>query len=48
MEMENNTGGRLPYCVSEYKVYEDYLDSKVTQVDLVYLKVSVAGSNYLL
>lgn len=29
-----------PYSITQFKVYEDYLDSKLTEMDLVHLKVS--------
>ncbi|XP_075960467.1 cilia- and flagella-associated protein 299 [Anarhichas minor] len=36
--MEYSTAARVHSTVTQFKVYEDYLDSKVTPVDLFYLK----------
>ncbi|KAM6943947.1 cilia- and flagella-associated protein 299 [Lycodopsis pacificus] len=36
--MEYSTAARAHSTVTQFKVYEDYLDSKVTPVDLFYLK----------
>ncbi|KAK9522101.1 hypothetical protein VZT92_018589 [Zoarces viviparus] len=36
--MEYSTAARAHSTVTPFKVYEDYLDSKVTPVDLFYLK----------
>ncbi|KAM9857926.1 cilia- and flagella-associated protein 299 [Aulostomus maculatus] len=36
--MELSTAGRFVDAVTQYKTYEDYLDSKVTEIDLFYLK----------
>lgn len=36
----------MEYSAAQFKVYEDYLDSKVTPMDLFYLKVSPAGSHW--
>lgn len=38
--MEYNAALRFSDFTMRFKVYEDYLDSKVTQMDLFYLKVS--------
>lgn len=38
--MEHNTVGRFYNSLTKFKVYEDYLDSKVTPLDLFYLQVS--------
>lgn len=37
VEMNNSRG---PYSIIQFKLYEDYLDSKLTEMDLVHLKVS--------
>lgn len=36
----NHAAGRFSYSTMQFKVYEDYLDSKVTSMDVFYLKVS--------
>ena len=46
LKMESSsTAARFHDSVSQFKVYEDYLDSKVTPVDIFFLKVSHSGSN---
>lgn len=40
LKMEYNAASRFHDSMAQFPEYEDYLDSKVTPVDLVYLKVS--------
>lgn len=37
IKMNNNN---VPYSIIQFQLYEDYLDSKLTEMDLVHLKVS--------
>lgn len=39
-KMENSMAARFHDTFTQFKVYEDYLDSKVTPTDLFYLRVS--------
>lgn len=38
--MEDSTAARFHGSITRFKTYEDYLDSKVTRTDLLYLQVS--------
>lgn len=44
--MEFNAAERFYDFFTNFKDYEDYLDSKITPTDLFYLKVSNPGSEY--
>nr|XP_046241861.1 cilia- and flagella-associated protein 299 isoform X2 [Scatophagus argus] len=37
-KMESSIASRFHECTTQFKVYEDYLDSKVTPMDIFYLK----------
>lgn len=43
--MVDNMTGRHDNSVTQFKVYEDYLDSRITTVDLFYLEVSQTITN---
>lgn len=43
--MEFSTAARFHDATTKFRAYEDYLDSKVTPMDLFYLKVSYTGTN---
>ncbi|CAG09625.1 unnamed protein product [Tetraodon nigroviridis] len=36
---------RVPYSIIQFKLYEDYLDSKLTEMDLVHLKSKELARN---
>lgn len=44
--MEYSTAARFHDSITQFKTYDDYLDSKVTPMDVFYLKVSETGTNY--
>ncbi len=48
VKMEYSPAARFHDSLTQFKVYEDYLDSKVTPMDLFYLKVSHCATNYWL